>query len=390
MLQAVTQGNILEVKKLLDSKGDISVKSEKGGRSLLHISAFHKNVDLAKILLEAGINVDEQDDGGNTALHLTFSPNKSLEALLITRFLIQFGANIDAQNKRNETPAHFAARHGHLQSIKYLVENKCNLNVKTCEGETALDLSRTFKNDEIFEYLIERPPTPMSYLPSQPRTPDKMTEEPPPLPHENEESDSEDIVKKTTKNLENAISQDDLKRDSRVLETATTNTSLPDYQGTYNLFNTLVREQFQDKNLKPEDELLLTELLSMDLHRNDIKNIDRGTLVEKRFAEENAELEEADDSEKPEKSSISYPAAADDYSEDESSQDETDEKEDEEPLTLEKQKSTGNVSVLTNTPSATHVVENQHNMNMLQAENASLRETIQTYEGLLNELSANI
>ena len=44
---------------------------------------------------------------------------------------------------------HYAARHGHLESVKWLVENKANLNAKCDGGLTPLQLAQKNGEDEV-------------------------------------------------------------------------------------------------------------------------------------------------------------------------------------------------------------------------------------------------
>ena len=51
----------------------------------------------------------------------------------IAQYLIEKGANIEAQNKEKQTPLHYACEEGHLPIVQYLFENVLILNRKMTE-----------------------------------------------------------------------------------------------------------------------------------------------------------------------------------------------------------------------------------------------------------------
>ena len=63
-------------------------KSSKTGQTLLHIAVQCESFDCVKLLLGKGININEQDNEGNTALHTAIVKSDT-----ITDYLIKNGAN---------------------------------------------------------------------------------------------------------------------------------------------------------------------------------------------------------------------------------------------------------------------------------------------------------
>ena len=77
-------------------------------QTLLHIAIFNSDIASARILLEAGINVDATDSTTSTALHLA-SRSGNVEMISL---LASHGANLEAVDNENRTPLHRALGSG--------------------------------------------------------------------------------------------------------------------------------------------------------------------------------------------------------------------------------------------------------------------------------------
>ena len=88
---------------------------------------------------------DEDDDAhGWTALHLAARKGH----VDVIKFLLDQGANIDAETEDHDTPLEMAALHGHLDAVQMLVDNGSDLD-QSFKGYSAL----TYSGVEIAEYL---------------------------------------------------------------------------------------------------------------------------------------------------------------------------------------------------------------------------------------------
>lgn len=137
--------NAIKILKHLIAKGlNIEIK-DKDNASLLH---YVNTVEQAKILLDAGAKFDEKDIEGETVLHTfvyKFFYNKD-----ILLYLLESGANVNAQNDNGDTPLHIAAKQDEHQSIEILIRLNANLDIKNNEGQSALDIAPR----ETYQYMI--------------------------------------------------------------------------------------------------------------------------------------------------------------------------------------------------------------------------------------------
>ena len=88
------------------------------------------------------------DTQSRTVLHIA-SKSASLE---IVDLLINYKADVNANDMDGFTPLHLAAMHGNIQVVKKLVETNADVNLKV-DGKDAADLARMNEETEIEEYL---------------------------------------------------------------------------------------------------------------------------------------------------------------------------------------------------------------------------------------------
>ena len=72
----------------------------------LHEMAHHGKLDIAKILLDNGANINEEDIQGFTALHVAAESNQ----VEIAEFLIEKSADVNAKSADQFTPLHCSKR----------------------------------------------------------------------------------------------------------------------------------------------------------------------------------------------------------------------------------------------------------------------------------------
>jgi ankyrin repeat protein len=118
----------------------------------LHLAVREGSVEIARMLIDAGADLDMEDTWGNkTPLH-DAAQNGSVE---IARMLIDAGANLNVQDKYGRTPLHWAARFGKIEIVKMLIDAKADLNMQNEDGWTPLHLAASWGYVEIARMLID-------------------------------------------------------------------------------------------------------------------------------------------------------------------------------------------------------------------------------------------
>jgi hypothetical protein len=139
---------------------DVNKKHEKNGHTLLHCAAELGNLDVVKMLVENGADVDAQDVHGATPLFcaLSFNGNEDVVA-----YLIQKGADINHAIKfKDRSVLKVAIKNANLAYARMLCEAGADTCKKTHLGygalHSALERLVTTKNEvyrEIIDVLCE-------------------------------------------------------------------------------------------------------------------------------------------------------------------------------------------------------------------------------------------
>ncbi len=108
LYKKVKEGDITAVRNMLDAGCAVDAKNSSGGWIPLHGAAYYNRVEIAKLLIDAGANVDIQDNdryGYGAALHLAAAYYRAE----IAQLLLDADANVDLQNSWGATPLYRAS-----------------------------------------------------------------------------------------------------------------------------------------------------------------------------------------------------------------------------------------------------------------------------------------
>ncbi|XP_014295007.1 poly [ADP-ribose] polymerase tankyrase isoform X2 [Microplitis demolitor] len=137
LLDAAKKGNLSRVQKLL-SPDNINCRDAQGRNSTpLHLAAGYNNLEVAEYLLERGADVNAQDKGGLIPLHNA----SSYGHLDIAALLIKYNTVVNATDKWGFTPLHEAAQKGRTQLCALLLAHGADPFLKNQEGQSPIDLS---------------------------------------------------------------------------------------------------------------------------------------------------------------------------------------------------------------------------------------------------------
>ncbi|KAG9492566.1 hypothetical protein GDO78_000846 [Eleutherodactylus coqui] len=136
-------------------------------QTLLHRAIDENKEQVACFLIRSGCDVnsprkpgpngegEEEARDGQTPLHLAAS--WGLEE--VVQCLLEFGANVNAQDAEGRTPMHVAISNQHRVIIQLLISHpEIRLNVRDRQGMTPFACAMTFKNNKAAEAILKREP----------------------------------------------------------------------------------------------------------------------------------------------------------------------------------------------------------------------------------------
>ncbi|XP_012287563.1 tankyrase isoform X2 [Orussus abietinus] len=137
LLDAAKKGNLARVQRLV-TQDNINCRDAQGRNSTpLHLAAGYNNLEVAEFLLERGADVNAQDKGGLIPLHNA----SSYGHLDIAALLIKYNTVVNATDKWGFTPLHEAAQKGRTQLCALLLAHGADPFLKNQEGQSPVDLA---------------------------------------------------------------------------------------------------------------------------------------------------------------------------------------------------------------------------------------------------------
>ncbi len=115
----------------------------------LHLACYSGKIEITQMLLDHGANMNEQNEQGETPLHLVSRGQYDSEehGVGIARLLLARGVDVNAQDKDQFTPFLLAAFNGRLEIAQVLLDHGANTNAQNDQGETPLHLVSRGKYD---------------------------------------------------------------------------------------------------------------------------------------------------------------------------------------------------------------------------------------------------
>ena len=121
------------------------------GLTPLHLASREGHLEIARFLVECGVDARALDNHWTTPLHLA-SGRGHLE---VARFLVECGADARAQDNYWTTPLHQASEQGHLEVARFLIERGADPRALNNDWTTPLHLASNPGHLEVARFLVE-------------------------------------------------------------------------------------------------------------------------------------------------------------------------------------------------------------------------------------------
>ena len=151
---AVVNENVNAVKVLIELGADVNLENEIG-YTPLHLGAEGDEVEIVRMLIEAGANLHAMEGvEGGTPLHRVVSI-QAQGNVEIAKLLISYGADVNFQNDDENAPLHWACGNNKLTIIKILVEAGADVNLRGSQGTTPLIWALTREHPKVAKYIAK-------------------------------------------------------------------------------------------------------------------------------------------------------------------------------------------------------------------------------------------
>ena len=138
-------------------RGNTSGARRFAGRTLLHYASGAGCLELVTLLLRLGTDANIKDAGGHTPLYRVANECGSEAGPEIVRALVRAGADVNASaGIMRCTPLHMAARRGHTQIAKALLDCGAAIHAQDRKGEAPLQRAINCRKDAVAQLLRER------------------------------------------------------------------------------------------------------------------------------------------------------------------------------------------------------------------------------------------
>ena len=146
---AAGSGNLEVVKLFVEVGMDVNARNL-GWRTALHEAAWWGHLSVVEYLVSQGADVRARDNGGVTVLH---SASGHHGRLSVVRYLVEQGLDVNATSSHGTTPLMWAAAMDRLEVVQYLVGQGADVRATDNEGRTAQDWATISSAPAVAAYL---------------------------------------------------------------------------------------------------------------------------------------------------------------------------------------------------------------------------------------------
>lgn len=151
-MKSADSGNNPVVKLFIEAGMNVNEKDSNGRTALMYASQKMGHASTVQLLLDHGANVNEKDKDGVTALMSALF----LQITDTMQILIEKGADINAKEKTGFTPLMLASSLGSNDIVKFLLAKGSDINATDNDGRTALMYASSSGHIGVMKALLDK------------------------------------------------------------------------------------------------------------------------------------------------------------------------------------------------------------------------------------------
>lgn len=137
---------------LISLGANVNAVNTESGWTALHYTVSDGNLHSSEVLIQNGADVNSKSaETQQTPVYVAI--NRLKNPIKILALLIEKGADINAQDRRGNTPLIDAIRTGNINVVKFLLFHKARLDIVNNQGKTALQIAQEKGQQDIIKIL---------------------------------------------------------------------------------------------------------------------------------------------------------------------------------------------------------------------------------------------
>ncbi|KAN0141733.1 Ankyrin repeat-containing domain protein [Lactarius tabidus] len=154
---AAIKGHVEVARMLLEHNAEVNSRTDHGSTPLL-LASERGTTDIVQLLLDHNADPDVRDGDGDTLLHCAAVGGRPE----VTRFLLKLNVEVNPRNNEGSTPLHLASagyyrtsKAGNPDLVRLLLDHGADAQVRNLNGQTASEVARGPRREEIVQLLAE-------------------------------------------------------------------------------------------------------------------------------------------------------------------------------------------------------------------------------------------
>ncbi|KAJ3113861.1 hypothetical protein HK100_001866 [Physocladia obscura] len=144
--------NSNEICGILDLGANVNARDKHGNYPLTLAASNKSEIQVLKMLVERGAEINVKNQQKKTALQLALAQNDIQKA----EFLLHCGANIEIQDHKGYTALHYVIRVGNVEFLSKLLNHGSNFDAVSKSGENVFNLAFKYNQLDILKLLMDR------------------------------------------------------------------------------------------------------------------------------------------------------------------------------------------------------------------------------------------
>lgn len=154
LMVALGQENKSAVEILLKKGADVNLQNSSNGKTAIHYAARSLNLEMVQLLIRNHADPCVVSKAGSI-LHSVIYSDIDRSNTEFIKFIIELGVDVDAQNEDGETALHLITSYGSLEEMSLILDRITNIDTVDEDGKTALQIAKDNNYSEKIKLLSD-------------------------------------------------------------------------------------------------------------------------------------------------------------------------------------------------------------------------------------------